>query len=230
MRCGPSKNHPPPKKALGGPAELAGLRSNKMISSVVATWYDPTQHTGINMVKRRIYDSEGHIHFVTFSCFKRRTFLQQDQAKGIVIGQLQLQLTERAGVCSGFVIMPDHVHALVWFPKPSQLSSFMNKWKDQSSHEIKKLYRNRFPNYWGQLDDDEPIWQARYYGFNIWTMKKFEEKLDYMHANPVRAGLVERAIDWKWSSARWYLHGKQVGLPIRVPPGLETDDEFVVSS
>ena len=42
--------------------------------------------------------------------------------------------------------------------------------------------------------------------------------------------LVNRAIDWKWSSASWYLHGKQVGLPIRVPPGKETDDEFIVGS
>ena len=47
-----------------------------------------------------------------------------------------------------------------------------------------------------------------------------------MHMNPVRAGLVEKAVDWKWSSARWYDDRNPVGLPIRWPPGLETDDEF----
>ena len=41
------------------------------------------------MVKRQVFDNEKHVHFVTFSCFKRRTFLQQDQAKRIVIGQLR---------------------------------------------------------------------------------------------------------------------------------------------
>jgi len=49
-----------------------------------------------------------------------------------------------------------------------------------------------------------------------------------MHMNPVRAGLVDRAVDWRWSSARWYIEQKSAGLPIRWPPGLETDDEFNV--
>lgn len=83
-------------------------------------------------------------------------------------------------------------------------------------------------NYWSQIDDSDPIWQPRYYGFNIWSRHKVEEKLDYMHMNPVRAGLVERAVDWKWSSARWYDDKKPVGLSIRWPPGLETEDEFDV--
>jgi putative transposase len=93
----------------------------------------------------------------------------------------------------------------------------MNKWKDQSSREIKKLYRSKFPKYWEQLDDADPIWQPRYYGFNIWSRQKVEEKLEYMHLNPVRAGLVERAEEYRWSSALWYLEGKSVGLPIGWP-------------
>jgi putative transposase len=182
------------------------------------------------MVKRRVYDNEKHAHFVTFSCYKRRQLLQHDQAKRIVIGQLGSRLAKRGGICTGFVIMPDHVHALLWFPETGQLSPFMNKWKDQSSHEIKKLYRTRFPKYWEQIDESDPTWQPRYYGFNIWSRQKVEEKLDYMHLNPVRSGLVEQAVDYRWSSARGYLAGKPVGLPIAWPPGLETEDEFVAGS
>ncbi len=178
------------------------------------------------MTKRRVFDDEKHVHFVTFSCYKRRKFLQPDQAKRIVVGQLGSRLAKHDGLCVGFVVMPDHVHALVWFPEPGQLSGFMNTWKDQSSHELKKLYRSRFPTYWNRLDDADPIWQPRYYGFNIWSRRKVEEKLDYMHLNPVRAGFTERAIDYRWSSAPWYLAGKSVGLPVRWPPGLETDDDF----
>ena len=37
------------------------------------------------MVKRRVYDDEKHIHFITFSCDKRRRYLQTDIAKRIVI-------------------------------------------------------------------------------------------------------------------------------------------------
>ena len=180
------------------------------------------------MVKRRAYDDEKHVHFITFSCYKRREYLQHDRAKRVVIGLLGSRLSRQSGLCLGFVIMPDHVHALLWFPEIRQLSPFMNKWKDLSSHQLKEMYRTHFSNYWSEVDDSDPIWQPRYYGFNIWSRRKVEEKLDYMHMNPVRAGLVERAVEWPWSSARWYLEGRTVGLPIRWPPGLEADDEFDV--
>lgn len=50
--------------------------------------------------------------------------------------------------------------------------------------------------------------------FQIDSRQKLEEKLTYMHMNPVRAGLVEKPADWKWSSARWYEHQQSVGVPI----------------
>ena len=97
------------------------------------------------MVKRRVYDDEKHIHFVTFSCYKRRRYLHTDFAKRIVIGQLGSRLAHHQGICLGYVIMPDHVHALIWFPEVRQLSPFMNKWKDQISRHLKELFRTRFP-------------------------------------------------------------------------------------
>jgi putative transposase len=180
------------------------------------------------VVKRRVYDDEKHIHFVTFSCYRRRKYLELDYVKRIVIGHLGSKLVKRNGLCLGFVIMPDHVHAMVWFPENRQLSPFMNEWKGQSSHALKKRFRKKFPNYTSQFDESDPVWQARYYGFNIWSRQKVEEKLDYIHMNPVRGGLVERAVDWQWSSARWYIEHKSVGLPIRWLPGFEGDDEFNV--
>ena len=175
------------------------------------------------MVARRVYDDEKHIHFVTFSCYKRRKYLKTELARQIVIGQLGSRIAHHNGVCLGFVIMPDHVHAMIWFPETDQLSTFMNKWKDQTSHALKDLFRTRFQKYWSKIHETDPIWQPRYYGFNVWSRAKVEEKLHYMHENPVRAGLVEKAVLWRWSSARWYLEGKSVGLPIRWPPGLESD-------
>jgi hypothetical protein len=45
-----------------------------------------------------------------------------------------------------------------------------------------------------------------------------ETVIDYIHQNPVRRGLVKRAVDWTWSSASWYLvnppREQRVGLPI----------------
>ncbi len=46
----------------------------------------------------------------------------------------------------------------------------------------------------------QPFWQRRYYDFNVWSSAKLGEKLDYLHNNPVRRGLVQRPEDWPWSS------------------------------
>jgi putative transposase len=51
----------------------------------------------------------------------------------------------------------------------------------------------------------EPIWQAGGgYDRNIYKDETFANTLEYIHFNPVRKGLVECPVDWKWSSARFY--------------------------
>lgn len=163
---------------------------------------------------RRIFDHEGHAQFVTFSCYRRRRLLDDDRCKRIVIGTMGSELAKRAGICIGFVIMPDHVHSLVWFPEPGNLSDFMQVWKQRSSVQIERVLKTQLRRYGETIPNDDPVWQAKYYPFNVFSEQKVHEKLAYMHENPVRAGLVERAVDWRWSSARWYELRRPVGVPI----------------
>ena len=168
----------------------------------------------IRITRRRIYDAERHAHFVTFSCYKRRRLLDHDRAKKIVLGVLNSQLTKQNALCGGFVLMPDHIHAVLWFPTDNQLSHFMKQWKQRSSIQIKRLLRTELVEYRTTIDLGEAIWQPRYYDFNLYSEKKLREKLDYMHLNPVRAGLASDICDWPWSSARYYEHGRSVGVPV----------------
>jgi hypothetical protein len=46
--------------------------------------------------------------------------------------------------------------------------------------------------------------QARFYDFNVWGQHKRVQKLRYMHANPVKRGLVLEPGQWAWSSFRDY--------------------------
>jgi putative transposase len=169
------------------------------------------------MSSRRIYDREGHAHFVTFSCYRRRRLLDHDRARRIVLGVLGSQLAKQSGRCVGFVVMPDHVHAIVRLPADDSLGHFMKQWKQRSSVQIKRHVRDHLPSYASAIDLTEPIWQARYYDFNLFTDRKIEEKLLYMHRNPVRAGLVTSPCDWPWSSARYYERGQSVGVPVGWP-------------
>lgn len=167
------------------------------------------------MTDRRIYDDERHAYFITYSCYRRRRLLDHDQPKRIVLGVLNQQMERREGICVGFVIMPDHVHSLVWFSEDHRLSEFMKQWKRLSSAQIRRFLEGTLTRYAEQLAAADPIWQAKYHSFNVFTATKMREKLEYMHSNPVRAGLVQRPCDWPWSSARYYEQGRSVGVPVQ---------------
>jgi len=166
------------------------------------------------MAERRIYDDELHVQFITFSCYRRRRSPDHPRARQVVMGVLAEELKKHAGACCGFVIMPDHVHATVWFPQAGRLSGFMQTWKSRASRKLKHFLRGQLQQYGKTFDVKQPFWQSKYYPLNLYTEKKALEKLDYMHNNPVAAGLVARACDWQWSSAPYYEQGKSVGVPL----------------
>lgn len=167
------------------------------------------------MAHRQIIDDELYAHFITFGCYRRRRLLDLDQPKRIALGVLDQEVKRINAKCIGFVIMPDHVHAIVWFPKVGCLSGFMHEWKRHSSRLIREWYRAQELDYFDQANFGPRFWLPKYFSFEIETRRKLEEKLEYMHLNPVRAGLVKRAVEWPWSSARWYLEHRSVGVDLQ---------------
>ena len=164
--------------------------------------------------RRKIIDDQLYTHFVTFGVDRRRRLLDHDHPKRILLGVLNEELENHSAKCVGFVIMPDHVHALVWFSQTDKLSGFMHAWKRKSSFHIRQWSGREAANYQAASGETDRFWTPKYHSFEIYERAKLEEKLRYMHENPVRQRLVERAADWKWSSARWYEQGRSVGVPI----------------
>ena len=89
--------------------------------------------------------------------------------------------------------MPEHVHLLLSEPRLGLLARALHALK----LSVSKLSRQR------------PVWQARYYDFNVYTARKHVEKLRYIHRNPVHRELVAQPEDWRWSSFRHYATGEQ---------------------
>jgi hypothetical protein len=48
------------------------------------------------------------------------------------------------------------------------------------------------------------LWQGRFFDRALRTVKEYNRAVEYIHLNPVKAGLVQRPEDWPWSSAREY--------------------------
>ena len=163
---------------------------------------------------RRIIDDRLYAHFITFTVYRRRRLLDHDHPKRILLGVLNDELAAGDAKCVGFVVMPDHVHAIEWFPAAGRLSQFMHAWKRKSSFHIRNWYRQEAPRYFEGFGEGDCFWQPKYHSFKMSNPEKLREKLQYMHENPVRKGWRKRATDWKWSSARWYEWRRSVSVPI----------------
>ena len=93
----------------------------------------------------------------------------------------------------GYVVMPEHVHLLVSEPGRELLAVALQALK----LSVTRRARTR------------PFWLPRYYDFNVRTDAKRIEKLNYIHWNPMKRGLVDRPEDWRWSSYRYYQTGER---------------------
>jgi len=166
------------------------------------------------MPERRIIDLPGHRHFVTFSTYQRRRFLDSPHTRNIVLEVLQRCLVVHNAGCSGFVVMPNHVHAILFGKPEFQISRFMQVWKKTSSYRLKRFFIREITHYRQLCPENCPIWQASFYDFNVESDKKLNEKLNYMHNNPVNAGLAATSLSWAWSSVRFYDCGEEIGVTI----------------
>ena len=63
------------------------------------------------------------------------------------------------------------------------------------------------------------LWQRGFYDFNIYNEETLTEKLDYIHNNPVRAGLVTSPRDYTWSSYRFYISEERTLAELQVTAG-----------
>ncbi|MFH2056255.1 MAG: transposase [bacterium] len=95
---------------------------------------------------------------------------------------------------AGYVFMPSHIHLLL-FIDGDKLPRFMRDFKkyvsQKSSPDLGITEKN--------------IWMPRYDRVAIRSDRVFRTKLDYIHSNPRRAGLVDIEEAWRWSSAADYV-------------------------
>ena len=139
----------------------------------------------------RRYQQTRQLHFITFSCYRRLSYLGSDRVRELFESALERIRKKYKWAVIGYVVMPEHVHLLVSEPLRGNLAKAIQALK------LSVTMRRR----------ERPFWQARYYDFNVWTAKKETEKLKYIHRNPVTRGLVAKPEDWKWSSYRHYATG-----------------------
>lgn len=169
----------------------------------------------------RRYYGQGHLHFITFSCYRRLPGLKSARARNVFVRELAKVREEVGFRLIGYVVMPEHVHLLMTEPPRGTPSTVMQKLKLRVARRMRKR-RKSGPR--GQMrlpfeECGEPLrafWQARFYDFNVYSERKRTEKLNYMHANPITRKLVTHPRDWPWSSWGFYARRRKVLIPMDV--------------
>ena len=152
------------------------------------------------------YYGTGDLHFITCSCYQRKPWLGTGLRRDLFLNILEEVRKEHRFVVLGYVVMPEHFHLLISEPQVGDPSTAMQGVKQRFAQRVVPRRRRRHPAQ--RLSKPMPVWQPRFYDFNVWTENKRIEKLRYMHRNPVKRGLVEEPEQWPWSSFRYYKYGE----------------------
>lgn len=94
-----------------------------------------------------------------------------------------------------YVVMPNHVHILIRVFSDQLISHVVHKWKSYTAKQILTTLNTS-----GEIAQT-PIWQAEYWDRYSRHQNHLDAAINYIHQNPVKAGLVKNAEDWPWSTA-----------------------------
>jgi len=154
----------------------------------------------------------GGTYFVTTKAAQNVAVFQVHEIAEIVIAKLLHYRMAGAYRLHEFVLMPNHLHLLLTPSDATSLEKAMQLIKGGSSHEIRQKRGNRME-----------IWQAGFHEATIRDTADYLSRVRYIHANPVAAGFVGRAEDWRWGSA-----GEQFTLD-PIPQGLKPRERQAIN-
>jgi REP element-mobilizing transposase RayT len=174
-------------------------------------------------------------HYTTSVCYRRVPIFRSDKACNLFIETLAETKRRLPLKLIAYVIMPDHTH-LILNPLGCDISKVMNSLKSAPARKIIDWLReSNYQSSLGKLALDVPqkrghthaVWQKDFSSIDLWSPKFIRQKLNYIHLNPVRAGLCKHPAEWKWSSYRSYLTHETGSLPLEMDSGgYWSDDDF----
>ncbi len=161
--------------------------------------------------------ADEHFFFVTTTVVEYARVFAEDKYCNILIGQIKHWQVHFGFIILGYVIMPSHFHWIVRVePARGTISDVMREIKSHAAwmimDEIERDRRSDFSSLFasagrGYADQRRRFWVKRFDDQVVRTQQMFMAKLSYIHNNPVKAGIVESAEEYKYSSARNYIHG-----------------------
>jgi len=166
------------------------------------------------------YRIEGSIYYITNVIYDRVKVFVEPSFIIPIIDSLNYYRYQYDCKIIGYVVMPNHIHLLIFPPAGQAVTDFMRDFKRFTSGRItrqakvegKKEWIKRFEQAGVETERAEyKVWQDSFWEQSIYTENFLQQKLDYIHLNPIRAGIVEEAANYPYSSYRnYYLNDHQL--------------------
>ena len=146
--------------------------------------------------------------FITPVAAHRLPVFRTDAIKEVTCNAIDEARNSCGFLLFAYVIMPDHLHLLTnQVESSSRVLRYVKgiparRVIDYLKEQDYQISLDKLHNQKSRRNHEYSLWQQEKNVFSVFSEAKFMEKVNYIHMNPVRAGLVERPIDYRWSSAR----------------------------
>ena len=157
----------------------------------------------------------GALHFVTACVQHRIPIFRSNGCCEAFVEVCSGLLLDWPSKLIAFVLMPDHFHLIV-NPRDGDIQGFIKTLKSLSAKRIVEL-TSEGGFYRGRQERDaslNQVWQQSFKSIPLWSLWMIRQKINYIHANPVKARLVASAKDYPWTSFRAYYFNSSEPLPV----------------
>jgi len=138
----------------------------------------------------------GALHYVTGNVDKRRQIFLHESNCIAFLDELQSLKHKREAKLICFGVMPDHFHLIV-NPRDGDIQTWIGELKSLTA---KRLVQINPTGFFTKADGENQVWQESFKSLAIWSGWMAWQKINYIHQNPLRAGIVKSTIDYRWSS------------------------------
>ena len=160
----------------------------------------------------KILQQDNGLYFVTLTVLLKIPIFTNSTYMNIIIENLKFYRKNQELKIFSYVIMDNHVHLIL--SHPENLTKVLQNFKSYSAKKLISSLKNDSRDWILSLMNNfkskykkgsiYQFWQEGNHPKKIVNIEMFNQKVEYIHHNPVRRGLVANAQDWIYSSARCY--------------------------
>jgi putative transposase len=153
--------------------------------------------------------------FITSTCFEHKHLLFDEECYEILLDNIRFYNEKYKAKLVAYCFMINHIHLVVYFEEKNYLEEYMRDFKKYTSLKIRERIQETCPALLEEIKYEHrtqhfKVWEDRFDDIVLYTKAVCEVKIEYIHNNPLKAGLVDDPIKYKYSSALFYAKGGRV--------------------